>query len=608
MDTGSNAYRDRWFIDVKGNITGPMTTADIIRDLMDGKTSVTQRISFDGKEWAAICNTPHFETALKDLFQALSSQTIQDGNESPLLQNSQVSEVSTIRSLENITEGISEQLSHARHLEEMVATTQKLNSVLKEITLKKKTIRQEKEGEEDEIHPDDEDVFLSLPKKFPSLASIFKGRSTRRQRLVYGFLLVLALMGGGIELWRASEERAAQELAAKKLAEAKLARISGDYNKAISSFQSIKDGKTLESLSTAELLDMADAHAQGKDFQHSDELINQVLTRSTSPTDIARAHAMSGIIAMQTKNLDGAAIAYEKSIQTKPLYPTLHNLAVIRLKQKKYGEAESLFLKALALPETEGSNSREATLFGLLEVAAELDRAEREKVPETKENRRLSVVRGLFAQAAAAPTNRSVEFKLAQSFIELEDGKADAFQVHALEFIDASRTSAESRTSSSERKLSLESSVDESTTAWTNLYRLCMSVYNKDRGNDLHAAFYGSCLARTHGAEAALPYVRYAHSKRPDDPIYAGLLGTLLFESKKIEEAQRILVTNIDRLEASSKLGWKTLSRICEDQAKTDNLTAECQAVRMPASDRTENITNAPGVIPTTVQPPSATH
>lgn len=608
MDTGSNAYRDRWFIDVKGNITGPMTTADVIRDLMDGKISVTQRISFDGKEWAAICNTPHFETALKDLFQALSSQTIQDGNESPLLQNSQVSEVSTIRSLENITEGISEQLSHARHLEEMVATTQKLNNVLKEITLKKKTIREEKDDNEDQVHPDDEDVFLSLPRKLPSLASIFKGTSTRRQRLVYGFLLVLALSGGGLEIWRASEERAAQELAAKKLAEAKLARISGDYSKAISSFQSIKDGKTLRNLSTTELLDMADAHAQGNDFQHSDELINQVLSRSTNPTEIARAHALAGMIAMQSKNVDGAAVAYEKSIQVTPLFPTLHNLGVIRLKQKKYAEAESLFLKALAQPETEGSENREATLFGLLEVAAELDRAEREKVPGTGENRRLTVVRGLFAHAASAPTKRSVEIKLAQSFIELEDGKSDAFQVHALEFIDASRNSAESRTPSSNRKPSLESSIDESTATWTNLYKLCTSVYNKDRSNDLNAAFYGSCLARTHTANAALPYVQYAHSKRPDDPIYAGLLGTLLFESKRVDEAQRILVTNIDRLESSSKLGWKTLTRICEDQAKTDNLTAECQAVRTPASDRTENITNAPGVIPTTVQPSSATH
>ncbi|MBK7889405.1 MAG: hypothetical protein IPJ84_00695 [Bdellovibrionales bacterium] len=372
MDTGSNAYRDRWFIDVKGNITGPMTTADVIRDLMDGKISVTQRISFDGKEWAAICNTPHFETALKDLFQALSSQTIQDGNESPLLQNSQVSEVSTIRSLDNITEGISEQLSHARHLEEMVATTQKLNILIKEVTLKKKSIRQEKEDTEDEVHPDDEDVFLSLPKKLPSIGSIFKGTSSRRQRFVYGFLLVLALCGGSLEIWRASEERAAQELAAKKLAEAKLARISGDYGKAISSFQSIKDGKTLEGLSTAELLDMADAHAQGKDFQHSDDLINQVLTRSTNPAEVARAHALSGVIAMQSKNFDGAAVAYEKSIQTKPLFPTLHNLAVIRLKQKKYSEAESLFLKALAQPDTEGSENREATLFGLLDAAAEL--------------------------------------------------------------------------------------------------------------------------------------------------------------------------------------------------------------------------------------------
>ncbi|MBK7889406.1 MAG: hypothetical protein IPJ84_00700 [Bdellovibrionales bacterium] len=236
------------------------------------------------------------------------------------------------------------------------------------------------------------------------------------------------------------------------------------------------------------------------------------------------------------------------------------------------------------------------------------DRAEREKVPETKENRRLTVVRGLFAHAAAAPTKRSVELKLAQSFIELEDGKADAFQIHALEFIDASRNGAESRTPSSERKLSLESSIDESTVEWTSLYKLCTTVYNKDRSNDLNAAFYSSCLARTHSADAALPYIRFAHSKRPEDPIYAGLLGTLLFESKKVEEAQRILVTNIDQLEASSKLGWKTLTRICEDQAKTDNLTAECQAVRTPASDRTENITNAPGVIPTTVQPPSATH
>lgn len=608
MDTDSNGYRDRWFIDVKGNITGPMTTANVIRDLMDGKISVTHRISFDGKEWAAICNTPHFEAALKDLFQALSSQTIQDGNESPLLQNSQVSEVSTIRSLENITEGISEQLSHARHLEELVATTQKLNSVLKELSLKKKVVRHEKEKDEDEVHPDDEDVFLSLPRKLPSLASIFKGSSTRRQRIVYGALLILALLGGGLEVWRASEERAAQELAAQKLAEAKLARLSGDYSKAISSFQSIKDGKTLDSLSTSELLDMADAHAQGKDYEHSDSLVGQVLARSTNPSEVARAHALAGVVAMQKKNFDGAAVAYEKSIQTKPLYPTLHNLAVIRLKQKKYTEAESLFLKALTQQDTDGIDNREATLFGLLEAATELDRAEREKVPETKENRRLSVVRGLFAQASTAPTKRSVEFKLAQSFIELEDGKADAFQVHALEFIDAARNSTDNKTSSSERKLSLENSVDESTTAWTNLYKLCISIYNKDRSNDLNAAFYGSCLARTHGANAALPYVQYAHSKRPDDPIYAGLLGTLLFENKKVEEAQRVLVTNIDRLEASSKLGWKTLTRICEDQAKTDNLTAECQAVRTPASDRTENMTNAPGVIPTTVQPPSATH
>lgn len=605
MGTESNAYRDRWFIDVKGNITGPMTTANVMRDLMDGKISVSQRISFDGKEWAAICNTAHFENALKELFKALSSQTIQDGNEAPLLQNSQISEVSTIRSLENITEGISEQLSHARHLEEMVATTQKLNIILKEISLKKKVIRQATEAEREETHPDDEDVFLSLPNKFPSLASLFKGKSTRRQRIVYSLLLILMLSGAGLEAWRANEERAAQELAAKRLAEAKLARIKGDYGKAISSFQSIKDGQTIDGLSTTELLDMADAHAQGNDFAHSDSLVHQALARSKEPGDIARAHAIVGAVAMRNKNFDMATDAYEKSIQSKPLYPTLHNLAVIRLNQKKYDEAESLFLKALALPQNNEPYSRESALFGLLYAAAELDRTEREKNPETIENKRLTVVRNLFANAATSATKRSIEIKLAQCYLELEDGKIDAFNLHALEFIDAPQGSVESRTASSEPRLSLENSIDESPATWNRLYNLCISIYNRDRSSDLYAALYGACLARTHGPEAALPYVRYAHSKQPDDPIYLGLLGSLLFKTNKVEDAQRILVTNIDRLETSSRLGWKVLTRICEDQAKTDSLTAECQAVRTPASERAENSANAPGVIPTTDQDPS---
>lgn len=607
MDSASNTYRDRWFIDDKKNITGPLTTANVIRELMDGKISVSHRVSFDGKSWAAICNTEHFETALRDLGHALAKQTIRDGSEPPLLQNSQVSEVSTIASFENLTEGISEQLDHARHLGELVASTQKINSLLKELKLKKRSVRTEQENTEEDVAPEDEDVFFALPKKFPSLAALFKGKSSRRARIVYVALLLLVSIGAGIEFWNLNQERAAQELANKKLEEAQLARLSGDYGKAISSFQSLKGSKALENLSTKELLDMADAHAQGNDYQQSEALIAQAQARANSPAEAARANALSGMIAMRTNKLESAAAFFEKAVKAEPLYPPLHNLGIIRLKQKKYGEAEALLLKALAVPDSQVSINREATLFGLLEVAIELDQADRRAVPDSKVNRRLSNIRGLFEHAAGMPTKRAAELKLAQSVIEAEDDKADAFRVMALDFIDAPRNNGELSSAPSAKIIrSLESALDESVANWTSLYRLCMAVYNKNRGSELNAAFYGACLARTHGAEAALPYVRFAHLKTPGDPIYAGLFGALLFETKKSNEALQILGSNIDQIETGSRLGWKTLTQICEQKSTANELSAECQAVRTPASERMDRVNNAPGVIPAEAAAPPA--
>ena len=66
--------------------------------------------------------------------------------------------------------------------------------------------------------------------------------------------------------------------------------------------------------------------------------------------ELAKQHFMEGLRLLETKNLQGAELEFTQSLQFVPdRVSTLNNLSAIKLRLKKFGEAEELALKAIAL-------------------------------------------------------------------------------------------------------------------------------------------------------------------------------------------------------------------------------------------------------------------
>ncbi|CAN5635876.1 hypothetical protein BH10BDE1_BH10BDE1_10820 [soil metagenome] len=535
------ADADRWFVQIKGQIIGPIPGAKVLERLVTDEITVIHRVSRDRRTWAAICNTPFFEDLIQYRIRAYTGETANVGQMRAGGDDEPEFEVSQVFGLHGATDNISEQLDHARQLEELTANIQKLNFLRKEIALKKQTITHEKEADESaQMHPDDENVFIAAAQKKARFTDLFKGSENSKKRLY--ILLAFVVIGGlgtqGAVMYndhkKIDEDRA-------KLQQALAAEASGDYAKAIASVKGIKSSSlsNRDFASAKELINLADAHIRGKDPKTGRALLSQAMAMNPTPAEKARAHILQAVLATDSGNLVQASAELEESLKSEELYSTLHNLGVLKLKLKKPLEAEPLLLKAIAVTEQSVGLDTSPTVIAAFEAALALDRADADAAKTRSATdeapmkmRRLESVTQMLEAALKKTTIWREELLLAISVTHFELGEIEAFQLSAVELMDSTPNSTDEK---------LKSGFDYDLSKWNQLYKYCTEIYNKPKATDFVAAFYSACLKRSHGASQALPFAKYALALRPTDPVYIGLTAELLLELKQDNDAQTIL-------------------------------------------------------------------
>jgi tetratricopeptide (TPR) repeat protein len=562
---------DRWFVQTKGQIVGPMPAEKVLARVISDELTVMSRVSSDRRNWKAICNVTFFEELVNSRIRAYTGKTEVVGQMHPAAGDTpfEASEVNFNNVHTGAIEGISEQLDHARQLEELTANIQKLNAIKKEILLKRKTVVIEREGNDEEDHPDDQNVFISKPQKKFSVREMFSGNVRHRKIAIASAVLLIGGLAGtlGYAAYKDHEEQAALVLKAKTEADA---RAKGEYKKAATT----ADEKGLvKSASAEELLGLAESHLKGKNHSAGQLAIKQALTMNLDSSNRARAYAISAAFSVAAGNLDLATAQYTESLQHVELFSTLHGVGILNVRKGNFEEAERFFLKALQLPST-SSSDRAITLIHLFETALVLDnktKTEAAKVPNTnrveptmtRTNAALSLV------TEALPTVKSGRDRLLfiKAIGDFYLGNKDGFQTSAIELIDEPITSD---------SLKIKSDLEDDFAQWDRLVKHCATVYNQPPVSGFSAAFYAACLSRSHGATHALPFAKYAFTVNNKDPIFGSLYSSTLFSSGDLEGAEKILSENPNFAD-SSKLARFVLTEISNRRVPAE-IKAEIKA------------------------------
>lgn len=547
---------DRWFVQIKGQIVGPMPGDKVLARIISDELTVMSRISQDRKNWKAICNVSFFEELVNSRIRAYTGKTEvvgQMGSSSDDDTPFESSEVNFNALHTDAVEGISEQLDHARQLEELTANIQKLNTIKKEILLKRKTVIIENDRQEEEDHPDDQNVFISKPAKKFSFKDLLSGNVRHRKTAVASAVILIGGFFGtlGYSKYQDHQEQVALEMKQKADAEIK---AKAEYDKAAAS----KGGEAVNKNATAEdLLAQAETHLKEKNHSAGQLAIKQALAMTLDSSNRARAHAISAAISVAIGDLDQAAVQYSESLQHVELYGTLHGVGILNIRRGNYEEAERFFLKALQLP-TSNNSDRTVTLVHLFETAVALDKktiaahAAAGSSDSTPTMVKTTAALPLIIEALATAKTGRDRLLLAKAMGHYYLGNKEQFQSSAIELIDEP---LDLKTNN------IDSDLDDDLAQWQHLVRHCAIVYNQPPISGFGAAFYSACLSRSHSAAQALPFAKYAFTVNGKDSLFGSLYASMLLATGELEAAEKILLEN-SSFTHSSKLARHVMAEI----------------------------------------------
>lgn len=602
---------DRWFLQIKEQAIGPIPGAKVLERLLNDEITVMTRVSRDRREWAALCNTRYFEDLINYRIRLYSGDANQVGQMRPGGDDESQFEISQVFGLHGATDGISEQLDHARQLEELTANIQKLNTIRKEIAINKKSVVHETESVEETVHPDDQNVFV--PAENSNKKTIWDViREDGRHRNRAALFGAMAITGTLIFLgYTYLSEQIQTETDREKMASSVAAGTQGDYARAMMDFKQIKDFEAAQSgASSKDLIALADAHIRGRDSKTGQSLLNRVLEISADSGERAEAYSMQAFLAAESGNLEEAAKSFEASLKQKEIFSTLSNLAMVRLKQDRPADAEPLFFKALELASSNPKLDASAAAIGMFQTALRLDR-ESLNVPQPIESSgqepfaategiskmsRTSAIAALIETEVRKPSALQEQLRLALAISHFHSGNMEGFRSAAYELMDQRPPPKDdlSLTRSSVAR------IDTELAEWRHLYKYCTEIYNRPNPNDFIAAFYSACLRRSHNATSAIPYAKYALALRPSDPVYIGLFSDLLIELGQTEDAKQRLMPN-GRPIFGSKLATRVSEQLGLEMPQAEPaLTTETP----PTEATTEN--GASGFIEATADTTSA--
>ena len=486
---------DRWYVDVKGQIKGPLTSYEVINDLMAGHIKVTHRITRNQTHWAAICNEVHFEKAIAIYIQHLSEQSVKQNSAAD---EGPVDESSGFHNIGNLSKGISDQLNHAQTLQEINVGLNSLRKLQSEMVHNKKMVIEAKREEVEEIHPEDRNIYVDMDTS--TKLNIFGKHKLLFVVAIGGLIILVAL-----KYLEYQDKVKAEELKQQVIALQKEKKLEG--------YEELIDGK--KEMTSSEYINLAETEISKNNMSMGTRLLEKALQVAKFGTDKSKAHSLLGYIASESQQLDKAADSYERSLgSSQKLYLSHHNYAILKLKAGELDMAETLLLKALKLED--GPKDKSATLMALIDVAIQLDQktnkeaeAADAKDEKPSEFNRTDKARVLLERISDSYMR---EKTIAKLYIEHIKGAKKLSPQLILEFLKHDDDKI--------KKPEAVAGLDKYLLKWSQLYNWCLPIYNRDRKSIPLNALFSYCVLRGRGAQHALAYAKYSMAKAPHDPIY----------------------------------------------------------------------------------------
>lgn len=538
--------KGRWFVDISGQIRGPIEAHRVIQELIRGELKVIHRVSQDGKQWRAICNEPKFVEAIEHLIAQLNERLENSAVTNNNVQKKAVGEDTGFHNIGEISLSISEQLNQAKKLEEMKANVSSLRQLLSEINAKKKITLSEQVAKPipvEEIHPEDKDdygnvaevnVWLSLEKLFKKIE--FSGL---KQNLLLN-LMVLLVVGGWLGYAAVSayfEQKHQQEIdLAREQARQVLLRMSlKEYDQAILDFEKINDFGVIE---PKVVLEIAAGCVVGKKYDKAEKLLRMIETTLADLPLRSRLYALQGFLAAQNERIDEAIVKYDLSLKDQENFPALHNLAVLYILKKQMEMAEPLLLKAVRINGVDHSS----TFLALFEVAHRLDLEQKDELEKFSRLKKLEQMLALYKGNLNSFHSEMLVGKiLSASLVKNEEKIAELASV----FMDLDLSAQVVGT--------LPFDLDFRLATWEHMVSWCQTVLKTDLRSSWKNAFYAKCAAPIKGAATVLPYATYAANTSPEDMPIVGFLANLQLDVGDLTSAEVTLTKNKAKLHGSSK-------------------------------------------------------
>ncbi|MCB0407676.1 MAG: hypothetical protein KDD34_05680 [Bdellovibrionales bacterium] len=496
MRQNTNISKIQWLVEIRGQKQGPFTTHQIVERLMRKDLKIVHRVSETDGGWVAICNEPIFEQHILNLIDQVSEH-VSKGEEARSKDkdntsddDSHWSDLSGIHNLNVKSLGISEQLNHAKELQQASVNLMLLRNLLSEIRIKRKIVITEQEKElEDQLHPDDRDQYIAPPVKISDYLS-----SGTTKFFMSLLVLVIGILGA-MEVKSYLEKRELQEQALKDQ-EAKLRQKYGEAK--------ISKKDQIASLTEDQLLKMVN---QELGIDKNGKSIKWTLLETQAQKQIIKYESGEEVDVETHEHLSEALVvkAYEHLLTGDVVKAEEYLLKSIQLYSPDRAPAIILLMEtALLIHANAPSNTSRLRLEEVLHII-------KERKQEVKAGiAKLKVAEITILLALNRKENLS---QLAKEFLKLHPSQdTDKFEVGY--------------------KLKV---------SWSGLLAHCISIYQADKTNALMSAVLGSCLIRSDKKDKAEPYIYYAYKKDPKNTLIRDLLGYTYFVTGDLEKSKKLL-------------------------------------------------------------------
>jgi tetratricopeptide (TPR) repeat protein len=537
-------YSDRWYLNIVGQIEGPVSTWEIIRRLTAKEIKVIYRASKDRQTWKAICNEEHFEKSIKELIELMSRATAEMDTSEIDVVNPDIGELSGLHNLEDVSKGISEQLSQAQQLEEISYGISNLREILTQIQINRKTIIEEKVKIIEEAHPDDLDEVIALDKSKKIVGwDIEEKNKDKIKRIAIVSAVCTVLLAGGLYYYSLPDASSTiKDISQKTTSSSNLEE-----------YKDILDGKPMPEHSN-DLVSMAETLIQKGQFQKSSKILVLASQAQDSSNHMDQIRALQGLVSYKTNNFKQAKISLEESIIKKEQFASLFNMGLIYLKEGLLLKAEKNILRAIKA----GNHDIGPAITTLIEISIQINQ---QKI-DSNFNQRMTQIERLIETYLSKGGAHQQEIIIANVLVKHLLQKKWDNTVSLYNFINSDPIQSKNQ--------NLSIYVDNQYLKWTHLYGWCLEVYTPNRNSPLMNAFFASCLMRVEPAKEAIPYIEFASKSEINNYQFKSLLAYTHLHAQNNSLSFELIKSLPARQQHKQPLVKNIIQSHCEDFPSND--------------------------------------